>query len=115
MILEKIKYLIISFIMYIRELISPPKDISYLDIPIIINNFNRLEYLKILLDGLENRNYTNIYILDNQSTYPPLLEFYKKTKHKVIFLEKNYGFRALWKSKHIKSLWVNSLFIPILI
>ncbi len=102
MIIEKIKHFIISLIMYLREFISPPANIPYHEIPIIINNFNRLEYLKILLDGLEKRNYTNIYILDNQSTYPPLLDFYKATKHHVIFLEKNYGFRALWKSKLYK-------------
>jgi hypothetical protein len=102
MILEKIKHFIISLIMYFRELISPPTDIHYSEIPIIINNFNRLEYLKILLNGLEKRNYKNIYILDNQSSYPPLVEFYKTTKHTVLFLDNNYGFRALWKSKLYK-------------
>lgn len=85
--------------MYIKESATPPKHIHYSEIPIIINNFNRLEYLQKLLDGLEQRGYQNIHILDNQSTYTPLLDFYKTTKYKVHFLDKNYGFRALWKSK----------------
>ena len=33
------------------------------DIPIIINNFNRLTYLKSLINSLTSRGYHNIYIL----------------------------------------------------
>lgn len=98
MIFEKIKHFIISLIIYFKGQFNSPKEIHHTEIPIIINNFNRLNYLEKLLKGLEKRGYKNIHILDNQSTYPPLLEFYKKTKHKVHFLDKNYGFRALWKS-----------------
>lgn len=69
------------------------------DIPIIINNFNRLSMLKRLLASLEERNYHNIIILDNNSTYPPLLEFYESNykKYEIIHLGQNYGFLALWK------------------
>lgn len=95
---EKVKHWVIASMMRYKEYKNPPKDVPYTEIPIIINNFNRLEYLLILLNGLEKRGYTNIHILDNQSDYPPLLDFYKTTKHKVHFLDKNYGFRALWKS-----------------
>lgn len=98
MLFERVKHFIISLLMYIKEKMNPPKQINYSEIPIIINNFNRLEFLRKLLDGLEKRNHKNIIILDNQSTYPPLIEFYKTTKHKVVFLDKNYGYRALWKS-----------------
>ena len=47
-------------------------------IPIVINNFNRLGYLKRLIASLESRGYKNIHIIDNNSTYPPLLEYYEK-------------------------------------
>lgn len=67
------------------------------DIPIIINNFNRLEMLRRLINSLEIRGYKNIYILDNMSTYQPLLEYYKECPYKVVFLDKNYGYLALWK------------------
>lgn len=74
------------------------KNIDYKNTPIIINNFNRLSTTVQLIDALKQRDYKNIHILDNQSTYPPLLEFYKKKTCKVHFLKKNYGSKALWKS-----------------
>ncbi|MBK7668772.1 MAG: glycosyltransferase family 2 protein [Sphingobacteriaceae bacterium] len=73
-------------------------------VPIVINNCNRLTYLKQLIDWLEANNYKNIFILDNASTYPPLLEFYKSTKHKVIYLGANIGYLALWKSEFFTSI-----------
>lgn len=71
---------------------------EYHSIPIIINNFNRLDSLKRLIESLETRGYRNIYILDNDSTYPPLLEYYETTPYEVIYLNKNVGFLALWKT-----------------
>lgn len=67
-------------------------------VPIIINNYNRLSTLKMLIENLEKRGYYNIHILDNVSTYPPLLYFYKGTKYTVHHLKQNYGSKALWKS-----------------
>ncbi len=67
-------------------------------VPIIINNYNRYTFLLQLISWLEKNNYSNIVILDNDSTYPQLLEYYKATKHKVIFLKKNVGYMALWKT-----------------
>ncbi len=98
MFFKKIKYWIIAVFRTGVETLFPPKEIPYSEIPIIINNFNRLEYLKKLLNGLEKRGYKNVYILDNQSTYLPLLNFYKTCKHEVIFLKENYGYKALWLS-----------------
>lgn len=69
------------------------------EIPIIINNRNRYEYLLKLIDSLNKRGYFNIIILDNDSSYPPLLEYYsKECKCEVVFLKKNIGHLALWKS-----------------
>lgn len=72
--------------------------IDFKQVPIIINNFNRLEMLVKLINALEERGYTNIYILDNASTYPPLLEYYKSCKYEVVFLNKNVGYLALWQT-----------------
>ena len=58
-------------------------------IPIIINNRNRYTFLLQLIEALELRGYTNIHILDNDSDYPPLLEYYARTKHSVHFLNAN--------------------------
>ncbi|MFN8210054.1 MAG: glycosyltransferase [Bacteroidales bacterium] len=84
------------------ELIFPSgiKDIR--DIPIIINNFNRLGYLRQLVSALEKRGYRNIHILDNCSSYPPLLEYYKSCNCNVIRLDKNLGAYSLWRSGVIR-------------
>lgn len=71
---------------------------DYKTIPIIINNFNRLDYLKRLIESLEKRGYYNLYIIDNKSTYPPLLEYYKDCKYTVFRLDENVGYMAIWKT-----------------
>lgn len=80
------------------------------DIPIIINNYNRLEYLQKLISSLKSRGYNNIHILDNNSSYPPLLQFYKNTDVHVIYLDKNWGFRSIWESGIVKKFW-NSYYV----
>lgn len=74
------------------------KQPEYHRVPIIINNFNRLDSLLKLIHSLEERGYGNIIILDNDSTYPPLLEYYRETPYEVIYLHRNVGFLALWKT-----------------
>ena len=75
------------------SLIDDPKKI-----PIIINNRNRLTTLQLLIKSLERRGYENLFIIDNASTYEPLLEYYKNCPYTVFKLEKNVGFLALWKT-----------------
>jgi hypothetical protein len=87
---------------------NPPELVDYRAIPIVINNFNRLEFLLRLLKSLTIRGYRNIVILDNLSTFPPLLSYYESCPHDVIRLEKNFGEKALWKSGFIKK--INSSF-----
>lgn len=106
--MRKIKNHIADFIYWIEDrlihiyiyFIISKKEIerNYHEIPIIINNFNRLTTLCKLIDWLKKYEYNNIIILDNQSTYPPLLDYYKTCDIKVIRLDKNYGHLALWKS-----------------
>lgn len=72
-------------------------------IPIIINNRNRLTYMKMLIESLEKRGYFNIYIIDNASTYPPLLKYYdEECQHTVFRLKKNVGYNALWEAGLIR-------------
>lgn len=67
-------------------------------IPIVINNRNHVSYLQRLIASLEQRGYHNLVILDNASDYPPLLEYYARTPHRVIRLGDNVGFCALWET-----------------
>ncbi|WP_455622289.1 glycosyltransferase family 2 protein [Parabacteroides sp.] len=95
---KKTTYYLGSCYYFLREKIAPSKIREGREIPIVINNFNRLSCLRKLIDALTARGYTNIYILDNASTYPPLLEYYKSCPFKVFNLQQNLGFKALWKS-----------------
>lgn len=70
-------------------------------IPIIINSFNRLTCLKEQLSVFEEKLSNPIIILDNNSTYEPLLEYYKTLPHEIIYLGNNFGHEALWKSGQI--------------
>ena len=67
-------------------------------IPIIINSFNRLTYLKKLINALGAKGFHNIIILDNNSSYQPLLDYYDSIPYRVIKLDQNYGHLALWDS-----------------
>ncbi|RYZ29583.1 MAG: glycosyltransferase family 2 protein [Chitinophagaceae bacterium] len=70
--------------------------------PIFINNRNHYTYLKDLIDWLDKNGFTNYYVIDNDSTYPPLLEFYQaKLPERVIYLNKNAGHLSFWKENII--------------
>lgn len=53
------------------------------DTPVIINNFNRITTTKAMVEYLWRYGYNNIYILDNVSSFPPLLQWYDEVKEKV--------------------------------
>ena len=96
--LKSLYFLLRQAVIRVREVffvrpISDPRQI-----PIIINNFNRLTFLHQLIDKLEKCGYVNIYIIDNASTYPPLLEYYKNIPYKIFRLKENIGFLSLWKT-----------------
>jgi hypothetical protein len=71
-------------------------------ITVVINNRNRYTYLKMLIDWLEKNGMQNIIILDNDSTYPPLLEYYTNTKHRVIRTGVNGGPLAMWQTPELR-------------
>jgi hypothetical protein len=84
---------------------STSKDIYA--VPIIINNRNRLTYLKQVIEWYQKAGYRNIYVLDNQSNYEPLLNYYKEQKVKVIHLNDNYGHLAFWTSGTYKQFYTD--------
>ena len=73
-------------------------------IPVIINNRNRYTYLLQLIHGLESAGMNNIIILDNESSYPALLEYYQNCPYKVVHLGRNAGPRALWETPELSHL-----------
>jgi Glycosyl transferase family 2. len=68
-------------------------------------SFNRLSYLEQLVKWLCAKQIGNVVVLDNNSTYPPLLEYYdKECPYKVIRLPENLGHCALWHCKQFDSI-----------
>lgn len=72
-----------------------------MNIPIIINNLNRLSCTRQLVLDLIDRGYDDIYILDMGSSYEPLLEWYSYMEAneivKILYSESNSGHRSLWE------------------
>ena len=90
----------------IKHQLQNPKQI-----PIIIINYNQLNTVLLLIAWLRQNGYLNIHILDNNSDYQPLLDFYNNTNVNVIRLEHNYGHMALWKIPHIIKKFFNGYYV----
>lgn len=84
---------------YTKKQLSKPNDI-----PVFIITFERLSDLKKLVEKLEKINLKRIVFIDNGSTYPPLREYLRQTKHQVIELERNVGHTAPWSLGVVRSL-----------
>lgn len=92
----------------IRSQMKNPKSI-----PIVIINFNQLFYLKKLVDFLVTRNFINIVIVDNLSTYPPLLEYYKNLPPTVILerMKENYGHLVFFENTELQEKYGKGFYV----
>lgn len=77
-------------------------------LPVVINNFNRLSSTKKLVEQLQNLGYRQLHIIDNGSTYPPLLDWYSHLKYVTLHRYHNIGPRAIYDTGLISSFegWV---------
>lgn len=68
-------------------------------IPILLNNFNRLRSTRSMVRSLSRWGCRSIYVVDNASSFPPLLRWYERQTGATVFrLEENRGSRAPWSS-----------------
>ena len=63
-------------------------------VPVYIPTRDRLTPLLELLSWLESVGQHEVYLVDNMSTYPPLLEYFERTPYRVFRLAHNLGHRA---------------------
>lgn len=75
-----------------------------------IVNFNRLTLMKNLADFLSSKN-IDVYIIDNNSSYPPLLDFYETTNYNVIKMDGNFGNNVFWGEKLYDQLKLNENYL----
>ena len=68
-------------------------------VPIYINSYNRRAMLEQMVNDLLRMGYRNLTILDNNSTYPPLLDYLRQLPVGVslIRLRRNEGHLSLFK------------------
>ena len=67
-------------------------------VPIVINSYNRVAYLERQVAALRELGYENLYVIDNASTYEPLLDYYERENLRVFYLDANVGYLSLWKT-----------------
>ncbi len=66
---------------------------------------DRLEPLQELLKWLDGAGYNRPIIVDNASTYPPLVEFFDRTQDiEILRLDHNLGHRAPWISEELSAM-----------
>ncbi len=67
------------------------------DVPIYVTCRDRVRALRPLVDWLERAGHERITLINNASTFVPLLDYLAESPHTVLHLEQNYGCRALFK------------------
>lgn len=65
-------------------------------IPVMVICRDRVEPLQELLAWLETEGMTDLHLIDNDSTYPLMLEFLESTRHSVVRLGRNVGHTSPW-------------------
>jgi hypothetical protein len=72
-------------------------------IPIYINNRDRLTTTRRLAEQCARLTLAEVIIVDNASTYPPLLEWYQDCPFRVERLEANRGPRGVWTCPRLET------------
>lgn len=79
---------------------KPKQD--WLRTPIFILNFNQISYMRQLVEWLRGAGYQDITILDNHSTYAPLLQYYDELQGDIRVVR-----RAI--NEHKSKVWTDHL------
>jgi hypothetical protein len=80
-------------------------------VPVFIISFNRVSYIQQVIESIERLGFQNITIVDNASTYEPLLDYLSKSSHRVVRLPQNFGHLALWRSERFSRIIDRERFI----
>lgn len=75
-----------------------PDEFDWTKIPVFIISYNQLSYVKQIVGWLKEYGFANIHIVDNKSTYKPLLDYLDTVDCYVHHMDKNYGHTVIWSS-----------------
>ena len=64
--------------------------------PVFVPVRDRVTSLRLLVDWLERAGQEDIWLVDNASTYEPLVEYLRNTPHHVVRSDHNLGHRSPW-------------------
>lgn len=79
--------------------------------PIFITTHNRLQCLTELVEWLEGVGQEEIYFVDNESSYEPLLEYFKSTPHTVLHVGENIGNESPWRCGYVQDLAADRFYV----
>jgi hypothetical protein len=89
--------------------------LPFWQVPIIINSFNRLSSLRRLVNWLLRAGHGNLHIIDNASSYPPLLSYLtgleQSGRATVTRLAENAGPLALWQQSLLARLGIETEYV----
>ena len=60
---------------------------------------------------LEKYGLYNIHIIDNASTYPPMVKYLKNTPYKIHYMDKNYGHMVFFVADEFKNIRENEYYV----
>lgn len=81
------------------------------EIPVFIICRDRVTALRELVSWLEKHGLKRIVLIDNDSSYQPLLDYFEKTPHQVLPLQRNVGHTSPWKLDIIRTLVPEDFYI----
>jgi hypothetical protein len=84
-------------LLFLKENINISSDVIKNNITVVIIGFNQYTYIKNMVTQIEKYT-TDIVVIDNNSTFPKLLEYYEKEyKYTLLKMNKNYGHKVYEK------------------
>ncbi|HEX3568968.1 MAG TPA: glycosyltransferase family 2 protein [Candidatus Saccharimonadales bacterium] len=90
----------------IKELLKDPSDIT-----VFIICRDRVNDLRLLVRWLEQNGLHKITFIDNDSVYPPLVDYLHKTPYQVIKLYRNVGHTSPWGLGLVRALVPEDFYI----
>ncbi len=70
--------------------------------PIFLVTKERVAWLRQMVEWFEKAGQEEIYFVDNDSTYPPLVEFFRQTPHTVLQVGYNLGWQSPWQAGYVE-------------